>query len=93
MKITTGEARTIEFRQHEGTLSPAAVENWTTFVVGLIRLAEHNGRLHGTAPDYDGAGYRYREVSEELSVWDLMETMELGKDEVEYWRGVVAGRA
>ncbi|CAD6591818.1 MAG: hypothetical protein ASARMPRED_005769 [Alectoria sarmentosa] len=90
---TKGEARTIEFRQHEGTLSPVAIEHWTTFVVGLVRLAEHNGRLYGTAPAYDGAGYRYSEVSDDLSVWDLMETMELGEDEVAYWRGVVAGRA
>ena len=93
VSFATGEARTIEFRQHEGTLSPVAIEHWTTFVVGLVRLAEHNGRLYGIAPAYDGAGYRYSEVSEDLSVWDLMETMELGEDEVAYWRGVVAGRA
>lgn len=91
--FVTGEARTLEFRQHEGTLSPVAVEHWTTFVVGLVRLAERNSRLYGSAPDYDGSGYRYGEVSEESSVWDLMETMELGETEVEYWRGVVASRA
>lgn len=92
-KLPTGEARTLEFRQHEGTVSPVAVEHWTAFVVGLVRLAEHNSRVHGSAPDYDGAGYRHREVSEGLRVWDLMETMELDESEVEYWRGVVARRA
>lgn len=88
-----GEARTLEFRQHEGTLSPVAVEHWTAFVIGLVRLAEHQSRLYGAAADYDGSGYRYREVSEERSVWDLMETMELGDSEMGYWRSVVARRA
>ena len=91
--LTTGEARTLEFRQHEGTLSPVAVEHWTAFVVGLVRLAEHHGRHYGAAADYDGSGYRYQEVSEERSVWDLMETMELGDSEMGYWRSVVARRA
>ncbi|KAF6231442.1 hypothetical protein HO173_010403 [Letharia columbiana] len=90
---TKGEARTLEFRQHEGTLSPVAVEHWTAFVVGLVRLAEHHSRFYGSAPDYDGSGYKYRELSEESSVWDLMETMELGESEEEYWRDVVASRA
>lgn len=91
-EFTTGEARTLEFRQHEGTVSPVAVEHWTAFVVSLVRLAEHNSRVHGSAQDYDGSGYRHREMSEASSVWDLMETMELEDDEVEYWRGVVASR-
>lgn len=93
MNFPTIEARTLEFRQHEGTLSPVAVEHWTAFVVGLVRLAEHNSRWFGFAPDYDGAGYKSREVTEESSVWDLMERMELGETEMEYWRDVVASRA
>ena len=88
----TGEARTLEFRQHEGTLSPVAVEHWITFVVGLVRLAERNGRLHGAAAGYDGRGYGFSEVDEGLGVWELMERMELGEAEVGYWKGVVASR-
>lgn len=89
----TGEARTIEFRQHAGTLSPLAVAHWTTFVVGLVRLAEHNSRLYNAAPGYDGAGYRYRERSDGVTVWEVMEMMELEEREVGYWRGVVGGWA
>lgn len=91
--LTTGEARTLEFRQHEGTLSPVAVEHWTAFVVGLVRLAEHHSRRYGFSAGYNGSGYKHQEVAEESSVWDLMETMELGDSEIEYWRSVVARRA
>ena len=89
----TGEARTLEFRQHEGTLSPVAVEHWTTFVIGMVRLAEHNSRLYGSAPNYDGSGYKDRENSKRMSVWDLLETMQSEESEVVYWRSIVASRA
>ena len=36
--------------------------------------------MHGSRP---GVG-----EEEEPSVWELMERMELGKEEVAYWRGV-----
>lgn len=58
----------------------------------MVRLAEHNSRVYGSGSDYNGAGYRYSEASEESSVWDLMEMMKLGEIEVAYWRGVVASR-
>ena len=61
-------------------------------------MAEDNSRVYGNGPDYDGEGYKCREVGGgeeegggEASVWDLMEGMELGEGEVGYWRGVVGG--
>ncbi len=91
---TTGSARTLEFRQHAGTLCPLAIAHWTTLVVAMVRLAEHNGRMYGSGSGYGGEGYRIQEVEEGKgsSVWELMEDMELGRKEVQWWRGIVARR-
>ncbi len=89
---TTGSARTLEFRQHAGTLCPLAIAHWTKLVVAMVRLAEHNGRIYGSGSGYGGEGYRIQE-GKESSVWELMEDMELGRKEVQWWRGVVAGRS
>jgi len=90
-------ARTIEFRQHEGTLDREEVRMWVGFVVGLLRLAEENARVFGVGrwkdtedggsawTGYEGEGYRWQEWSEELEVGELVEGMELegGREWVE----------
>lgn len=35
-----GSKKTIEFRQHEGTIDPTRVTNWVRFCVGLMELAD-----------------------------------------------------
>jgi len=40
-----GSARTIEFRQHQGTLEIESVKWWVEFCAGLLRLAERNARV------------------------------------------------
>lgn len=85
--------QTIEFRQHEGTLDPVAVKHWVTFVVGLVRLAQEMGRVHGvgnfdeegTWVTYEGEGYPYQEWSEGMSVGDLMKLMGMEEEEKAYF--------
>lgn len=80
-----GEARTLEFRQHEGTMDVECVRWWVVFVVGMVRLAEFQGRVVGVGERgedgewraYGGEGYRVREWSEGMGVGDLMELMGL----------------
>ena len=80
---TNGSARTLEFRQHQGTLDLEAVRWWVSFCVGLVRLAELRGREVGVGKDgevFGGEGYRYTERSEEISFWDLLEEMEIEEE-------------
>ena len=80
--------RTIEFKQHEGSLDPEEVKMWVTFVVGMLRLAELNSRLYGVGEKdedggwkaYTGEGYKWTEWDEALGVLDLIEMMELGEE-------------
>ncbi|SLM37669.1 Putative amidoligase enzyme [Lasallia pustulata] len=64
--------RTVEFRQHEGTLDAEAVRWWARFVMGLVRLAN---AMAGGSPRGAGDGYRWREWSEGMCVWELFEMM------------------
>lgn len=77
-----GAARTVEFRQHEGSLDPEGVRWWILFVTGLVKLAAHMAEKFGAEEDYDGEGYPQAENLgganlEEL--WALMEFEELGQ--------------
>ena len=91
---TDGTARTLEFRQHEGTLDLESIKWWTTFVVGLIRLAEYNSRVSGVGKmgedgkweKYDGEGYRWKELDESVDVEDLMEMMDLPQEGRNHFR-------
>ncbi|KAI4123799.1 MAG: hypothetical protein LQ347_006016, partial [Umbilicaria vellea] len=64
--------RTLEFRQHEGTLDPVAVRWWVLFVTGLVRLAKHMG---GVDPHGTGNGYMYNTWDAAMTVWDLFDMM------------------
>ncbi|KAL2037146.1 hypothetical protein N7G274_010142 [Stereocaulon virgatum] len=80
---TNGLARTLEFRQHAGTLDPVAVEWWVGVCVGLVRLAEVRGRELGTGEGeraLGGEGNRVREWSGEIEVQALLEEMKMGQE-------------
>lgn len=49
--------RTLEFRQHAGTLDPAHIRLWIRFVVGLVRCAWRMGKEYGGEEGYAGEGY------------------------------------
>ena len=83
---TDGMPRTIEFRQMEGNLDGRDATMWASFVVGLVRLAEWNGREYGVGRrekwwedrlvwGYKGRGYVWTERSEYLEVMDLIQMM------------------
>lgn len=74
---TNGAARTLEFRQHAGTLEPETVRWWVGFCVGLVRLSEERGRRLGNEEGFGGEGYRVREWSEGVGVQGLFEEMEM----------------
>lgn len=81
-----GGKRTIEFRQHEGTVDPDRVINWVETVIGIVKFAEN-------APDVDffnlviqrhGRESWERQVAdcpdpEEIPVIELLDQMGLHK--------------
>ncbi|MCJ1262696.1 hypothetical protein MMC22_002566 [Lobaria immixta] len=78
-----GFPRTVEFRQHEGSLDPERVRWWILFVTGLVKLAAHMAKRFGAEASYAGEGYPQAEnlggaALEEL--WELMEFEELGQE-------------
>ena len=79
-------ARTVEFRQHEGTLDADGVKWWVLFCVGLVRIANAMAMEHGCGEDYRGHGYPSRWINDEMSVFDLIEMMGMEDDGVNYWK-------
>lgn len=65
--------RTLEFRQHEGTLDAEAVQWWALFVTGLVQLANHMGQL---SPRGAGDGYKYSAWNKAMNVFDLLDLMD-----------------
>ncbi|MCJ1246792.1 hypothetical protein MMC30_004001 [Trapelia coarctata] len=85
--------RTLEFRQHESVLRGDMIQHWVAFCSGLLRLA--NYMAWGNVPagksralfrgNRKGEGYWVEEWSDSMSVWDLMEQMELDSYAVTYF--------
>lgn len=73
---TGKQARTLEFRQLEGTGDIGDVRGWVGFLVSLVRECERRGRVWGEG--YEGQGCRYREWNEGIGIWDLLEEIGLG---------------
>ena len=94
---STNPLRTIEFRQHEGTLDAEATKWWTTFVVGLVRLAADRAEKYGNGwkveggerewKGYDGEGYIYKNWDERMNIRDLFTMMELDDEGQKYFEG------
>jgi len=74
--------RTIEFRQHEGTLDPRRVENWIKVCVGLVEFA--------LKTDSDCMGNFLRLVidEEDYTVVDMLITIGLQRQAVFYERSL-----
>jgi hypothetical protein len=80
--------RTIEFRQHEGTLEPERIRAWITTVVGIINFAD--------TTDQDSLKQLFRKAEDdEWTVIDLFRSMHLG-EQADYYQDklnpVVAAR-
>ena len=94
--VEPGLPRTLEFRQSASTLCPASVQHWLTFIIALVRLAERRGREgyifretnESNEEKKEGGGERGEEErgGEGPSIWKLMEEMELGVEEVRWWK-------
>jgi len=83
---TNGLARTIEFRQHQGTLDKDDVRWWVEFCGGMVKLAERNAREFGAEEGYGGEGYKWLEWSSELGVENLLDMMEMEEvGRVHFW--------
>ncbi|MCJ1279157.1 hypothetical protein MMC21_006981 [Puttea exsequens] len=76
----TARARTIEFRQHAGTLDAWAAEWWVRFCCGLVRFAGRMAKEYGAREEYGGEGYALKEWSGKLDVWELVEEMEFEEE-------------
>lgn len=75
-------ARTLEFRQHEGTLDPEAIRWWVNFVLGLVKLADQMADKYGADKDYAGEGYPRAQNGGEArleELWELMRFEEEGR--------------
>ncbi|KAG9229264.1 putative amidoligase enzyme-domain-containing protein [Amylocarpus encephaloides] len=79
------EKRTIEFRQHEGTVSVDAVLNWVRFCVGIVKFA-------GRVEDGELAAFLRAHVDggTDFSIEDLLAVMGIPEQAVYY--GDVANR-
>lgn len=68
-------ARTLEFRQHEGTLDAEAIRWWVNFVLGLVNLADQMAHKYGVDIDYAGEGYLRAENGGKARLEELWELM------------------
>lgn len=68
-------ARTLEFRQHEGTLDLEAIRWWVDFVLRLVKLADQMAEKYGADKDYAGEGYPRAENGGEAQLEELWELM------------------
>lgn len=68
-------ARTLEFRQHEGTLDAEAIRWWVNFVLGLVKLADQMAHKYGADVNYAGEGYLRAENRGEARLEELWEFM------------------
>lgn len=79
---------TIEFRQARGSLCPEEISRWVDFCIGLVKVARFywedpaRFRVKGLGEYYDENGKLQRG---RISVFDLMQDMELDDKAVEYW--------
>lgn len=68
-------ARTLEFRQHEGSLDPEAIRWWVNFVLSLVKLADQMADRYGADKEYAGEGYPRAENGGEARLEELWELM------------------
>ncbi|MCJ1462923.1 hypothetical protein MMC07_001527 [Pseudocyphellaria aurata] len=81
-----GFPRTVEFRQHEGSLDPEAVRWWILFVTGLVKLAAHMAKQFGAEEDYAGEGYPQAENLGRASLEELWTLMDFEQGGREFFR-------
>ena len=77
---------TVEFRQHESVLCADMIRHWALFCTALVRYANKNAHFQPGGPDVHGAGYTVEEWRDTMSVWDLIDELELGEEARAYWR-------
>ena len=75
---------TIEFRQHEGTLSEVAIKWWVTFLIGLVQWAGRLAREDPTGASWDT--YQWTEWNDDISVFELFKQTGFPEEGVEYYR-------
>jgi hypothetical protein len=90
LSITRGEAfaTTVEFRQARGSLCSEEISRWIDFCIGLVKLAalyrndpaRFPAKGLGEYLDDNGKPQKGR-----VSVFDLMQDIELGDEVIRYW--------
>jgi Putative amidoligase enzyme len=74
--ISKYQGRTIEFRQHRGTFDKDDIRWWIQFVTGLVRVAD----LY-----YRQGGCPVRSWADQINVFDLMHSMELPQEGIDFY--------
>jgi hypothetical protein len=95
LSISRGDiyASTVEFRQARGSLCAEDISRWVDFCVGLVKIAQLYSKDPSRFPAkclgnyYDIRGTQH--VSR-ISVYDLMNDMELGDEAIGYWQRRIA---
>ncbi|KAL3417680.1 hypothetical protein PVAG01_10690 [Phlyctema vagabunda] len=79
--------KTVEFRQHCGTLCENDINKWVDFVTGLVRLAHYYDQNPERFPvrDWDDPTG--------ISVFDLLRDMDATEDTVRYWQDRICRNA
>ena len=81
-----GFPRTVEFRQHHGSLDSEGVRWWVLFVTGLVKLAAHMAAKFGNDHGYAGDGYPHSSNSGNTQLEELWELMEFDEGGQEFFR-------
>jgi hypothetical protein len=85
--------KTVEFRQHCGTIDPEEVKEWVYFVTSLVRAAERKANEQITGPDsnawydWEDEKLKYKTIfaSKKRTFKELFDLMELPIDRRRYW--------
>jgi len=81
---------TIEFRQHECTTDPKAIQSWVEFLLAIVRKAEEMAHKVTDAqnPSFaDNEARKYPEVLPFGNVTDFCKFLELDETGILYWQG------
>jgi hypothetical protein len=80
-----GQPRTVEFRQHQGTLSPEDVGQWVLFLTALMRLAEQRARAESVQGMALVSNFPTVSPSPVEKARELLELLGLDAQACSYW--------
>jgi hypothetical protein len=100
LRASASQPRTVEFRQHEGTLNIEEIGQWVCFITALMRTAERRAaeatppnsptkppipRNQLTFPMREGSKYKFLCTNHRDKTEDFFDLLQLPRQAKEYW--------